>query len=370
MAPSATPCFRTDDDHGPRRREVIVKLATLLPYEGDFHAAALEVAAMESAGLNAVLVPEAYSFDAISKVGYLAAITQRIEIGTGIVNVFSRSPALIGMTAAGCDDVSGGRFFLGLGASGPQVIEGFHAVPYERPVARTREVIDVVRAVLRRETVRYDGKAVQIPLPPGQGTGLGKPLKIINRPLRSQVPIWWASLMPRAVQATAEAADGWIPTLYIPELADRVWAEPLKAGLAARPPELGRLDIVAGGRVAIGEHLDVTALRDALRPFLALYIGGMGAREKNFYNDIAASYGFGDAARKVQDEYLAGRKREAEAAVPPGLLEGLTLIGPPGYVRDRVMAFAEAGVTYLHAEPAGPDPVATIDSLRSLADSR
>ena len=349
--------------------QTIVKLATQIQYAGDFRAAAREVAAMEAVGLDAVFVPEAYSFDAVSQVGYLAALTERIEIGVGILNVYSRSPALLGMTAAGCDFVTGGRFFLGLGASGPQVIEGFHAIPYERPVARTREVIDVVRAVLRREVVRYDGTAVTIPLPAGQGTGLGRPLKLINRPLRAEVPIWWASLMPRAVTATAETADGWIPMLYVPELADRVWAEPLKAGLASRPAGLGELDIVAGGMVAIGEDLDAAALRDALRPFIALYVGGMGARGKNFYNDIAAAYGFGDAAREIQDHYLAGRKREAEAAVPAGLLEGLTLIGPPGYVRDRVLAFQDTGVTYLNAEPVGPDPVGTIAALRGILDS-
>ena len=346
-----------------------MKLATQIQYAGDFRAAAREVVAMEAVGLDAVFVPEAYSFDAVSQVGYLAALTERVEIGVGILNVYSRSPALLGMTAAGCDFVTGGRFFLGLGASGPQVIEGFHAIPYERPVARTREVIDVVRTVLRREVVRYDGTAVTIPLPAGQGTGLGRPLKLINRPLRAEVPIWWASLMPRAVTATAETADGWIPMLYVPELADRVWAEPLKAGLASRPAGLGELDIVAGGMVAIGEDLDAAALRDALRPFIALYVGGMGARGKNFYNDIAAAYGFGDAAREIQDHYLAGRKREAEAAVPAGLLEGLTLIGPPGYVRDRVLAFQDTGVTYLNAEPVGPDPVGTIAALRGILDS-
>lgn len=346
-----------------------MKLATMVPYDGDFRAAARQVVAMEAAGLDAVFVPEAYSFDAVSQVGYLAALTERVEIGTGIVNVYSRSPALLGMTAAGCDYVTGGRFFLGLGASGPQVIEGFHAVPYDRPLARTREVIDVVRAVLRREVVRYDGKAVTVPLPPGTGTGLGRPLKLINKPLRARVPIWWAALMPRAVQATAEVADGWIPMLYAPELAGLVWDEPLKAGLAKRQADLGPLDIVAGGRVAIGDNLDVTALRDGLRPFLALYIGGMGARGKNFYNDIAAAYGYGDAAREIQDHYLAGRRREAEAAVPAGLVEGLTLIGSAGYVRDRVQAFRDAGVTYLNVEPVGPDPVRTIAGLRAILDS-
>jgi F420-dependent oxidoreductase-like protein len=346
-----------------------MKLATVVPYDGDFRATARQVVAMEAAGLDTVFVPEAYSFDAVSQVGYLASLTERLEIGTGIVNVYSRSPALLGMTAAGCDYVTGGRFFLGLGASGPQVIEGFHAIPYDRPLARTREVIDVVRAVLRREVVRYDGKAVTVPLPPGTGTGLGRPLKLINKPLRARVPIWWAALMPGAVQATAEVADGWIPMLYVPELAGLVWDEPLKAGLAKRQAGLGPLDIVAGGRVAIGDNLDVTGLRDGLRPFLALYIGGMGARGKNFYNDIAAAYGYGDAAREIQDHYLAGRKREAEAAVPARLLESLTLIGPAGYVRDRVQAFRDAGVTYLNAEPVGPDPVRTIAGLRAILDS-
>ena len=346
-----------------------MKLATQVHYAGDIRGAAREVAAMEAAGLDAVFVPEAYSFDAVSQVGYLAALTERVEIGTGIVNVYSRSAALLGMTAAGCDYVTGGRFFLGLGTSGPQVIEGFHAVPFDRPVARTREVIDVVRAVLRREVVRYEGTAVTVPLPPGEGTGLGKPLKLINKPLRAQVPIWWASLMPRAVEATAQTADGWIPMLYIPELAGRVWDEPLKAGLASRPASLGTLDVVAGGPVAIGDHLDVAALRDELRPFLALYVGGMGARGKNFYNDIAAAYGFGAAAREIQEHYLAGRKREAEAAVPAGLLESLTLIGPAGYVRDRIQAFRDAGVTYLNVEPAGPDRVGTIGALRAMLDA-
>jgi F420-dependent oxidoreductase-like protein len=346
-----------------------MKLATMVHYDRDFRAAARQVVAMEAVGLDAVFVPEAYSFDAVSQVGYLAALTERVEIGTGILNIYSRSPALLGMTAAGCDYVTSGRFFLGLGASGPQVIEGFHAIPYDRPVARTREIIDVVRAVLRREVVRYDGTAVTVPLPPGLGTGLGKPLKLINKPLRGQVPIWWAALMPRAVRATAETADGWIPMLYVPELADRVWEGPLKAGIANRQAGLGPLDIVAGGRLAIGDDLDVEALRDGLRPFLALYIGGMGARGKNFYNDIAAAYGYGDAAREIQDHYLAGRKGEAEAAIPAQLLESLTLIGPEGYVRDRVQAFRDAGVTYLNVEPVGSDPVGTIAALRVILDS-
>jgi F420-dependent oxidoreductase-like protein len=342
-----------------------MKLITLLPYAADFHASARKVVEMEKAGLDAVLVPEAYSFDAISQVGYLSAITERVEIGTGIVNIYSRTPSLLGQTAAGCDFVSGGRFFLGLGASGPQVVEGFHGVEYDKPLLRTREVIDVVRTVVRRETVDYQGKVIQVPLPEGRGTGLGKPLKLINHPVRPAVPIWWASTRTASVRATAEIADGWLPPFFIPELAGNVWGDALAEGTKKRNPALGPLDVVGGGRVAIGEDLDVERLRDGVRPFLALYIGGMGARGKNFYNEIAVAYGFADAARTIQDLYLDGKKQEAEAAVPAELLERVSLIGPKSYVAERLAASREAGVTYLNVQPFG-DPTPTIEALKEL----
>lgn len=342
-----------------------MKLTTLVPYAADFHSTARAVVAMEKAGLDSVLVPEAYSFDAVSQIGYLAAVTDRLEIGTGIVNVFSRSAGLLGMTAAGCDYVSGGRFFLGIGASGPQVVEGFHGVAYDRPLARTREVIEVVRAVLRREVIEHHGATLDIPLPPEQGTGLGRPLKLINHPVRPRVPIWWASLMPAAVRATAEVADGWLPMLYVPERAERVWGDVLRRGTEARSCDLAPLEIAAGGPVAIGDGLDVGELRGRSGAFVALYVGGMGARGKNFYNDIAVAYGFGEEARTIQELYLEGKKKEAEAAVPEALLEGLTLIGPRTYVADRLAAFRAAGVTRLNVEPIG-DPVETITALREL----
>jgi F420-dependent oxidoreductase-like protein len=345
-----------------------MRLAMSVPYAEDFRATARKVVDLESAGLDAVLVPEAYSFDGISQVGYLAAVTERVEIVSGIVNVFSRTPTLLGMTAAGCDYLTGGRYVLGLGASGPQVVEGFHGVPYDKPVARTRDVIEIVRKVLRREVVTHDGAAVTVPLPAGQGTGLGKPLKLINHPVRAEVPIWWAALMGKAVESTAELADGWLPLFFLPEKADLVWGGALAAGAAKRAPELRTLDIIAGGRVAIGDDLDVTALRDGLRGQLALYVGGMGARGKNFYNDIVTAYGFGDAARTIQDLYLDGKKAEAEAAVPDELLRGLTLIGSAAEVADRVAAFREAGVTYLVLEPVGADPVKTVEQLRQIVD--
>jgi len=346
-----------------------MKLAMLVPYAGDVKSTLELVVALEAAGLDQVFVPEAYSFDAISMVGALAGLTSRVEIGTGVLNVYSRTPALLGMTAAGCDAISNGRFILGLGASGPQVIEGFHGVPYDTPLARIRETIEVVRMVLRREVLQYDGKALHIPLPEGQGTGLAKPLKLINHPVRSAVPIWWASLMPKAVQATAEVADGWLPLFCLPERAGLVWGDALRAGLANRPAELGRLQIMAGGPAAIGDAAATDRARAAVRKQAALYIGGMGARGKNFYNTVCTQYGWADEAKLVQDLYLDGKKAEAAAALPDELVDGLHLAGPKGHVAERIAAYREAGVTSLFVEPVeGTDPVRMIEAMRELID--
>jgi F420-dependent oxidoreductase-like protein len=347
-----------------------MKLSMLVPYAGDVKSTIDLVVALEAAGLDQVFVPEAYSFDAISTVGAIAALTSRIEIGTGVLNVYSRTPALLGMTAAGCDAISNGRFILGLGASGPQVIEGFHAVPYDTPMARIKETIEVVRMVLRREVLQYDGRALHIPLPAGQGTGLAKPLKLINHPVRAAVPIWWASLMPKAVAATAELADGWMPVFFLPERADQVWGDALRTGLANRPAELGPLQIVAGGPAAIGDEAVADRARAALRKQGALYIGGMGARGKNFYNTIATQYGWADEAKLVQDLYLDGKKAEAAAALPDELVNGLHLVGPRGRVAERIAAYREAGVTSLWVEPVeGTDPVRMIADIRELVDA-
>ncbi len=346
-----------------------MKLAMALNYSGDFHADVTRVQELEKAGLDVVWVAEAYSYDAISQVGYLAAKTERVEIGTAIVNVYSRTPALMAMTAAGCDYVSDGRFILGLGASGPQVVEGFHGVPYDKPMQRIKEYIDVCRMTWRREPLIYDGKTVQLPLPPGQGTGLGKPLKLINHPVRQDIPIWWASLMGLSVTATAEVADGWMPVFFDPEKFHDVWGDQLKAGLAKRDPSLGQLQIAAGGMVAIGDEFDgdgrATVL-DFARPNAALYIGGMGARDQNFYNAIAQKYGYVEAAIEVQDLYLDGKKDEAAKAVPAELLERTNLVGSKGYVRDRIAAYKEAGVTILSVNPVGGDPLKAIETLREL----
>jgi F420-dependent oxidoreductase-like protein len=343
-----------------------------LSYAGGFKESADKVVALEQAGLDLVWVAEAYTFDAISQVGYLAARTERLQIGTGIVNVYSRTPTLLGMTAAGCDYVSDGRFVLGLGASGPQVVEGFHGMPYEKPMTRITETIDVVRRVLRREVIDVQGETVQIPLPAGQGTGLGKPLKLINRPVRPDVPIWWASLMGKSVEATARIADGWLPIMFYPEKAEQVWGAQLAAGRAQRSPDLGPLEISAGGMLLIDESLTGEAQQKVLdfgRPMIALYVGGMGAKGRNFYNDLAVRYGFEQEAEQIQDLYLGGQKDEAAKLVPQDWLVNSNLVGPPGFVKERIAAYREAGVTMLNVNPVGPDPVGQVEQLRTLVDA-
>ena len=348
-----------------------MKLSMNINYSGDFHADVKRVQELEAAGLDVVWVPEAYSFDAVSQMGYLAAKTERIEIGSGILNVFSRTATCMAQTAAGLDYVSNGRFILGLGASGPQVIEGFHGVPYEKPMPRIKDYIEVCRMVWRREKVEYDGTVVKIPLPEGEGTGLGKPLKLINHPVRTEIPIFWASLMGQSVTATAQHADGWLPIFFDPEKFHDVWGDELKAGVAKRDSSLGKLQISAGGMVAIDESLTGDArnrILDFSRPSVALYVGGMGARDKNFYNTIAQKYGYVQEAIEIQDLYLAGKKDEAAAAVPGEMLEKTNLIGPEGYVKERIAAYKEAGVTHLSVNPVGKDPVGTIAQLRDLID--
>jgi F420-dependent oxidoreductase-like protein len=348
-----------------------MRLSMNMSYAGGFKESVQQVADLERAGLDIVWVAEAYSFDAISQMGYLAAKTDHIQIGSGIVNVYSRTPALMAMTFAGLDYVSDGRIICGLGASGPQVVEGFHGVPYEKPMQRIKEYIEVCRKVWRREVLTYEGQTVQIPLPEGQGTGLGRPLKLINHPVRANIPIWWASLMGLSVAATAELADGWLPIMFIPERADRVWGDDLRKGLAKRSPELGPLEISAGGIVAIGEDLvgdKADRIRDLARPTTALYVGGMGARGKNFYNDVARRYGFVDEAVEIQDLYLDGKKDEAAAKVPAEWLEKSSLVGPASYIKERVAAYKEAGVTVLSINTIGPETVKTVEQLRTIVD--
>jgi F420-dependent oxidoreductase-like protein len=344
-----------------------MRLSTLLPLDAaDPAAAAAHVASLERAGLDLVWVAEPYGFDAPTMLGYLAAVTSTVQLGAGILPIYSRTPTLTAMTAAGLDRLSGGRAVLGLGASGPQVIEGWHGVPYDHPVSRTREVIDICRQVWRRERLSYHGTFYQVPLPEGAGTGLGKPLKMIGEPVRADIPVYLAALGAKNVELAAETAQGWMPVFFAPSLAQKVWGEALRAGLARRPAELGDLQICAGGIVAIGE--DAAALRDLARPQLALYIGGMGARGRNFYNELFRRYGYEAEAERIQELFLAGQRREAEAAIPASFLEEVTVCGPASYVRERLAAYREAGVTVFNVEPAGPGPLApaTIAQLKSL----
>lgn len=341
-----------------------MRLGLMLGYSGGFAAAVQEVVDGEAAGVDLVVVPEAYSFDAVSQLGFLAARTRRIQLASGIMQLYPRTPTLTAMTAAGLDHVSSGRFALGLGTSGPQVVEGFHGVPYDAPLGRTREVVEICRTVWRRETLNYHGRHYRIPLPPGAGTGLGKPLKLINRPERTRIPIFLAAVGPRSVTLAAEIAEGWHALFFDPDRAAAVWGDALAAGRARRDPALGPLDILAGAPFAITEEPD-TLLR-AHRAQLALYIGGMGARERNFSNALVRRYGYAREAAVIQEHYLSGRKAEATAAVPEDLVRATSLVGPRGYIAARLAAYRAAGVTTLLVSPLAPTPAERVKHLAEL----
>ena len=345
-----------------------MRIGMSLNYAGGFAETVVELADYEKAGLDIVFVPEAYSYDAVSLLGYVAAKTERLQLASGIMQLYTRTPTLVAMTAAGLDFVSDGRFNLGIGVSGPQVIEGWHGVPYDAPIGRTRETIEICRAVWRRERLTYSGKHYQIPLPPGQGTGLGKALKLINHPVRERIPIFIAAVGPKNTAMAAELAEGWQPIFYWPEKAAGIWGEALAAGKARRDPELPPLDVIAQASLAIGS--DVADLVEFGRPMMALYVGGMGARGQNFYTKLASDYGYPDEARAIQDAYLAGRKDEAAALVPRALLEGISLIGPKSYVADRIAALRESGVTTLNVQPFAAthaERVALVEQIKEMA---
>lgn len=342
-----------------------MRTGIFLSYAGGFKQAVEQVVELEKVGVDIALVAEAYSYDAISQLGYLAAKTTTIELGSGVVPIYVRTPTLLAMTAAGLDYVSDGRFRLGIGTSGPQVMEGFHGVPFDAPMGRTREVVDICRQVWRREKVNYDGKHYQIPLPEGRGTGLGKPLRLINHPVRENIPITIAALGPKNVELTAEIAEGWQPVFFYPEKADEVWGDALRAGYAKRDPARGPLDIMVSASLAIGD--DVEDRLAWAKPQLALYIGGMGARNKNFYNDFCKRLGYEEAAVKIQDAFLSGKRPDAVAAVPDALIDEISLIGPAARIKDRLQAWQSAakqnkvGSLLLSG--------ATIESVRVVAEA-
>ena len=332
-----------------------MELGLILPYEGSLSfVEALELThRAEALGFDSVWMPEAYGTDAISILGALAARTERIRLGTGIVNVFSRTPALLAQTAATLDLISGGRFILGLGTSGHQVISGWHGVPFERPVLRMRETITIVRQVLRRERLEFRGEVFQ----------LDKGLKLLARPVRATVPIFLATLTPAGLRLTGELADGWMPTLFSPEHMD-VFRADLETGARAGGRSLSSLAIAPHVPVVIDD--DRARARDAVRAWVALYVGGMGSRKKNFYNEVVARYGFAEEARTIQDLYLTGRQRDAVRVVPDALVDAITIAGPAGYAREQLAAWSAAGVTLLVAAVQGKtqdDRLRTVEIL-------
>ncbi len=315
-----------------------MKLGLVLPYTDQLSFPdSLELTLRaEALGYDSVWVPEAWGFDAVSTLGALAVRTERIRLGTGILNVFSRSPALLAQTAVTLDILSRGRFILGLGTSGPQVVQGWHGVAFERPMQRMRETVDIVRRVLRREPLRFAGQVFQL----GQG------LKLLARPPRPDLPIFLATLTPAGLRLTGEIADGWLPTLFAPEHLD-VFRGDLARGAGAAGRSLALLEIAPSMPVCVDE--DGSSARDALRPWVALYVGGMGSRARNFYTETVARYGFAEEARAVQDLYLSGRKAEAMQLIPEALIDAVTITGPPPRVRERLQVCAGAGVTLLLA---------------------
>jgi F420-dependent oxidoreductase-like protein len=319
-----------------------MKLGLITGYSGRTVKIALEgIRHAESLGYDSVWTSEAYGSDAVSPAAWILAHTSKIRVGTAIMQMPARTPAITAMTAMTLAQLSGGRFIVGLGASGPQVVEGWHGVPYGRPVTRLKEYVTVMRRIFARDAaLQFDGKEYHIPYRGPGSTGLGKPLKSILH-CEQKIPIYAATLTPTGVQAAAEVADGFFPVWMDPDQFD-VFREPIEKGLGAAPNKtLQQFDIAPFVTVAMGD--DVAACMAPIRAHMALYIGGMGAKEKNFYNDYAARLGFASAARKIQELYLAGRKEEAAAAVPDALVDACHLVGPAARIRDRAQRWIAAG---------------------------
>lgn len=307
----------------------------------------------ERLGYDSAWAAEAWGTDAVTVLAWLAATTTRIKIGSAIMQIAGRTPANTAMTAMTLDLMSGGRFLLGLGVSGPQVVEGWHGQPWGRPLVKTREYVEIVRTALRREPLEHHGEHYDIPYRGAGSAGLGRPLKLMGRPLRTEIPIYLAALGPKNVELAAEIADGWLPIFLSPERFDEVF----------RPRLAGARDgfeIVAGVRVVPGKDLQVC--RDVVKPTLALYIGGMGARGTNFYNALACRYGYEREAREIQELYLGGSKREAIAAVPDALVDEVALVGPRERIAERLEAWRACGVTTLLCETRD------VETLRLLTE--
>lgn len=311
-------------------------------------------------GVHAVWTAEAYGSDAVSPLAWLGALTEHIKLGTAIMQMPGRTPANAAMTAMTLNQLSGGRFLMGLGLSGPQVVEGWHGVSYAQPLARTREYVEIVRRVFRRESpLTFEGKHYQIPYHGDDATGLGKPLKS-TLAAAPEIPIYLAAIGPKNVEMAAEIADGWLPIFFAPERYDAVFKSQVEAGLARAGKTMDGFDIAPTVSVVINDNLDICY--NMLRPMLALYIGGMGARGRNFYNDLAARYGFEAEAAEIQDLYLSGDKGAAMARVPAELIDAVALVGPRERVRERLSIWRDSPVTTLNIT------VFDIETLRTVVE--
>jgi F420-dependent oxidoreductase-like protein len=319
----------------------------------------------ESAGFDSVWAAEAYGSDAATVLAWLAAQTETIKIGSAIFQMPGRSPAMTAMTAATLDNLSNGRMILGIGSSGPQVAEGWHGQRFAKQLARTREYVAIVRKALARERLEYEGETYQLPLPDGPG----KALKLMIPPVQERIPIYIAAIGPKNTQLTGEIADGWIPTFFSPEHVDDM-RKLLEEGAAragnGKKIDSDSFDIAPHVMVCIDDDLD--RARDFMRPVLALYVGGMGSRQKNFYNQLVRRYGFDDAADEVQDLYLGGKKEEAMAALPAELIDMVSLCGPRARVAERLQLYRDAGVGTLIVSAAAATPEQRLDTLRTLAE--
>jgi F420-dependent oxidoreductase-like protein len=322
----------------------------------------LEIArAAEALGYESIWTAEAYGSDSATVLAWLAAQTSRIKLGSGIFQIPARSAAMTAMTAATIDQLSGGRLLLGLGTSGPQVSEGWHGVRFAKQLQRTREYVAVVRMALAHQKVEFHGETMDLPLPDGPG----KALKLSIRPVQDRIPIYLAVLGPKNVALAGEIADGWLPVFFSPEHVASLRI-PLEEGAAIAGRSLDDFQICPSVQVLISN--DTPAARDAMRPMLSLYVGGMGSREQNFYNRLVSSYGFEAAARQVQDLYLAGKRSEAAAALPDELIDQVTIAGPPERARERIRAYRDAGVDTLIVSPMFFNADQAVEQLRLVAE--
>ena len=326
----------------------------------DWAAASAYVVEAERLGVDGVWAAEAWGHDAVTPLAFLAARTSRIRLGTGIMQAGTRTPALVAMTAMSLQAMSGGRFLLGLGTSGPQVIEGWHGIRFDRPVQRMRETVEIVRRAMRGERLAYKGQVYELPLPGGEG----KALRSAAAP-QPDVPVYLATLSPRSLEMTGAIADGWLGTSFMPEHA-RVFTDHLAAGAARAGRRLEQLDLQAGGTVAFSDDLE--RLIPERKPGLAFTLGAMGSRQHNFYNDAYRRAGYEDVAREVQRLWLDGRRDEAAARVPDELVLKTSLLGTDAMVRERVRAYRDAGITTLRVEPAGETLEARLATLGRLID--